>query len=250
MEMLEPAAMPRSGLTKQQKIIGGAIGGALLLGVVLLLALRSAPVPAPPASDPKVEPKVEAPKPPEPKVEPKVEAPKPPEPAVEAPKPPEPRVEPKPAVVEAPPEPSTPRAPRAPREPAVASAETLDSPKPRRIGGRRVVLDESRPAQVAPAPAVPAGEDPATVARAREAYLSGNTKLFIGDTDGAVAAYRKTLNIYPGYVAGYRGLGLAYAEQNNIEEALGAFRTYVKNVPAAKDIPLIRKRMEMLERKR
>jgi tetratricopeptide (TPR) repeat protein len=251
MDMMEPAALSRGGLTKQQKIIGGALGGALLLGVVLLLVLKSSPT-VEPTKPP--EPKVEAPKPPEPKVE----APKPPEPKVEAPKPPEP----KPVVppVEEPPSPGEPkvahvprepREPREPRQPPVETpAESFDPGKPKRLGGRKVVLDESRPAAVAPAPAVPAGEDPATVARAREAYLSGNTKLFIGDTDGAVTAYRRTLSIYPGYVAGYRGLGLAFEQQSNIEEALGAFKTYVKNVPNAKDIPLIRRRMELLEKKR
>ena len=72
------------------------------------------------------------------------------------------------------------------------------------------------------------GEDPATVARAREAYHKGNVKLFAGDTAGAIALYRESLKIYPGYVAGYRGLGLGYEAAGNKDEALKAFHTYVR----------------------
>jgi tetratricopeptide (TPR) repeat protein len=109
--------------------------------------------------------------------------------------------------------------------------------------------DDKTTAAPVPAPAAATSEDPAQVARAREAYHRGNQKLFSGDTDGALAAYRESLKIYPGYVAGYRGLGLAYAEAGKREEALDAFRTYVKTVPAARDIPLIKKRIERLEKK-
>ena len=91
------------------------------------------------------------------------------------------------------------------------------------------------------------GEDPATVARAREAYHKGNVKLFAGDTAGAIALYRESLKIYPGYVAGYRGLGLAYEAAGNTDDALKAFHTYVRTVPNAIDTPIIRRRIEHLE---
>ena len=85
------------------------------------------------------------------------------------------------------------------------------------------------------------------VARAREAYHRGNVKLFSGDTDGAITLYRESLKIYPGYVAGYRGLGLGYEQGGNTQEALSALRTYVKTVPNAHDVALIRKRIEHLQ---
>jgi tetratricopeptide (TPR) repeat protein len=91
------------------------------------------------------------------------------------------------------------------------------------------------------------GEDPATVARAREAYHKGNVKLFAGDTAGAIALYRESLKIYPGYVAGYRGLGLGYEAAGDTDEALKAFHTYVRTVPSANDTPIIRRRIDRLE---
>ena len=65
---------------------------------------------------------------------------------------------------------------------------------------------------------------------------------------GAEAAYRETLKIYPGYIAGYRGLGLAFAQRGNKAEALNALRLYAKTVPNAHDIELIRKRIDKLEK--
>ena len=93
----------------------------------------------------------------------------------------------------------------------------------------------------------PAQDDPAQIERAREAYKRGNEKLFSGNSTGAIAAYKESLSIYPGYVAGYRGLGLAYAQEGNTSEALSALRTYVKTVPNAHDVPIIKKRIEHLE---
>jgi regulator of sirC expression with transglutaminase-like and TPR domain len=97
----------------------------------------------------------------------------------------------------------------------------------------------------APSPPV---DDPAKLERARAAYHRGNQKLFSGDSNGAIGDYRESLKLYPGYVAGYRGLGLAYAEENNTAEALKALRLYVRTVPAAHDVLLIRRRIEHLEK--
>jgi hypothetical protein len=120
----------------------------------------------------------------------------------------------------------------------------------KRLGGKRVVVEYTERASDVAAPGLvaQAAEDPA-VARARTAYLSGNQKLFTGDVDGAIAAYREALEIYPGYVGGYRGLGLAYAQRGDTEKALAAFKTYVSAVPGAKDIGLIKKRIARLQGK-
>jgi hypothetical protein len=136
--------------------------------------------------------------------------------------------------------------------PGEAATAAPGAPRTRRtLGGKKVVL-EYDPKPTAPTPPaaqapVPMGEDPATVARAREAYHKGNVKLFAGDTDGAITLYRESIKIYPGYVAGYRGLGLGYEAAGNPAEALKAFRTYVKTVPNANDSPIIRRRIEHLE---
>ena len=49
--------------------------------------------------------------------------------------------------------------------------------------------------------------------RARVSYASGNQHLFAGETGAAIVAYRQALAAYPNYVAGYRGLGLAFDER-------------------------------------
>ena len=56
--------------------------------------------------------------------------------------------------------------------------------------------DEKRGAPP-PATPAPAGEDPATVERARQAYFEGNTHLFAGDAPGAVTGYRHALELSP-----------------------------------------------------
>ena len=133
------------------------------------------------------------------------------------------------------------------------SAET-PSETPRASSGHsrhRVVLEyDPKPNQpqtpeMGPAPA---GADPKALERARESYHRGNWSLFVGNSNAALDAYRDTLKIYPGYIAGYRGLGLAYEELGKKKEALDALRNYVRTVPAARDVPLIKKRIDRLER--
>jgi tetratricopeptide (TPR) repeat protein len=119
------------------------------------------------------------------------------------------------------------------------------------LGGKRVVLEyDAKPnSGELPIPApTPPGADPAVLARARQTYQHGNDKLFAGNPAGAANDYRAALATYPGYVAGYRGLGLAYEEQGKREEALEALRTYVKTVPNAHDVALIKRRIERLEK--
>jgi hypothetical protein len=155
------------------------------------------------------------------------------------------------------PEPSAPVAAPTPA-PTPVAAPTQVSAEPARarktLGGKRVVLEyDPKPTSPTPPPAtapVPKGEDPAVIEKARIAYHRGNNRLFGGDVGGAEAAYRETLTIYPGYVSGYRGLGLAYERAGKNKEALEAFRVYLRTVPTANDAELIRQRVARLEKKR
>jgi outer membrane biosynthesis protein TonB len=231
-----PRAVPRRLLF----IVGGAAVGVIAL-VFMVLALSHGGTPA--TSKPKPTP---TPTPaPVAATKPEPSAPAAPTPAAPTPAKPEPAT----------PEPSAPpTAPVANPEPsgAVAAPATPSPPRPRHtLGGKKVVLEyDPKPTSPAPPSATaptPMGEDPATVARAREAYHKGNVKLFAGDTAGAIALYRESLKIYPGYVAGYRGLGLGYEAAGNKDEALKAFHTYVRTVPSAADTTIIRRRIEHLE---
>ena len=85
-----------------------------------------------------------------------------------------------------------------------------------------------------------------SLARARVAYATGNQHLFAGRADAAIVSYKQALADYPSYIAGYRGLGLAYAQQGNRNAALTAFKTYVSLAPNAKDVALIEKRISRL----
>jgi hypothetical protein len=141
--------------------------------------------------------------------------------------------------------------------PAVAAATPPSPPPPRapihaapRAGHRfakKIVVDYQGHRDEAPVPSLvaQASEDPA-IARARNAYLSGNDKLFAGDATGAIAAYHEALDLYPGYVGGYRGLGLAYALLGDNKKAIDALKSYVTAAPGAKDAPLIKKRIARL----
>ena len=221
--MRVPREIPRRTLF----IVGGAAAGVIVLVLAVLSFSRGAksakPMPAPTiAATP---------------------APTPAAPAVAAPTPPAPPAAPAPAT----PEPAA----AAPTTPEPAEAAPPPPRAHRTLGGKKVVLEyDPKPTSPTPPPAqapTPMGEDPATVARAREAYHKGNVKLFAGDDVGAIALYRESLKIYPGYVAGYRGLGLAFEEAGRKDDALIAFHTYVRTVPNAVDATIIRRRIEHLE---
>lgn len=117
------------------------------------------------------------------------------------------------------------------------------------FGGKQVVLEYDSQARdtKAAAPGNVGKSDQSAITKARTAYASGNQRLFAGDPDGAIKFYRQALSYYPAYVAGYRGLGLAYAQQGNKTQAIHAFKTYVSSVPNAKDAALIRKRITSLQ---
>jgi len=92
----------------------------------------------------------------------------------------------------------------------------------------------------------PTPDQDEALTRARADYATGNRHLFAGETAAAIVSYRQALAAYPNYVAGYRGLGLAFAQQGNKASALDAFKTYVKLAPTAKDVALIKKRIANL----
>jgi tetratricopeptide (TPR) repeat protein len=129
-----------------------------------------------------------------------------------------------------------------------ATGATTPAKKPGgTIGGKQVILEYDNQAREAkPAPNIAAKDDQDAISKARISYAAGNQRLFVGDADGAIRYYRQALAYYPGYVAGYRGLGLAYERKGDKPKALQALRTYVGSVPNAKDAPLIRKRIATL----
>jgi hypothetical protein len=150
------------------------------------------------------------------------------------------------------PKPAQPQTSETPaKRPVVAAADPVvqDHAKPatpakqpvkRRISRKRpVVVDYDKK----PDPALSQDE---ALANARTAYATGNQHLFAGETDAAIISYKKALADYPGYAAGYRGLGLAYTQQSDRAAALTAFKTYVKLAPTAKDVTLIEKRIRGL----
>ena len=118
------------------------------------------------------------------------------------------------------------------------------------LEGRRVVLEYDTPSNhptPAAAPSPIAGVDPHQLNRAREAYLRGNSHLFAGKVDKALDDYRESLKRYPGYVAGYRGLGLAFEEKGKKAEAIDAFNVYLHGAPGAHDADVIHRRLRRLQ---
>jgi hypothetical protein len=194
-------------------------GGAALLALIVFAILHRGGGPAPAAAPPSQPTRVAA-------------APSPPPPAPTADPVPDPE--------------------RAAAAPPVDAVKPAESSRPRHtLGGKKVVLEyDPRPTSPTPPPPqapTPSGEDPRVVGRAREAYHLGNVNLFAGNSAAAIDRYKEAIKIYPGYVAGYRGLGLGYEAAGKLDDALKAFRTYVRTVPNANDVPLIKKRIERLE---
>lgn len=83
-------------------------------------------------------------------------------------------------------------------------------------------------------------------AEARASYERGNALLFAGDATGAVAAYRKAVELAPADPIGYRGLGLAYEQQGGTGAAIRALRKYLKLAPGAADREIISRRIARL----
>jgi tetratricopeptide repeat protein len=166
----------------------------------------------------------------------------------------------------------TPGAPTAPAAPATPSAPELALPaapppatgaassSPRPTPGNRVATTGPSPGKrpktpvvvdydktpPPPTPGTPATEESLALQKARAAYARGNQRLFVGDSDAAIRAYREALAAYPGYAAGHRGLGLAYSQKGDTARAIDAFETYLRIVPRARDVSIIQKRVETL----
>jgi outer membrane biosynthesis protein TonB len=132
-----------------------------------------------------------------------------------------------------------------PKPPVVAQPKPK---KPKALGGKKVVLEyDNQTRDTKPVADAPQA-DQAAISKARTSYAAGNTRLFAGDPDGAILNYRQALSYYPAYIAGYRGLGLAYAQKRDKANAIKALNTYLGAVPNAKDAALIRKRIETLSK--
>jgi tetratricopeptide (TPR) repeat protein len=113
-----------------------------------------------------------------------------------------------------------------------------------------VIVDyNTRPNDPPPPGLVAQDEEDPAIGEARGAYRTGNQRLFSGDLTGAVRSYHEALDIYPGYVGGYRGLGLAYEELGDSASALEALKSYVAAAPGARDVALIKKRIVHLQGK-
>jgi len=126
-------------------------------------------------------------------------------------------------------------------------AHPTDKKKP--FGGKKVVVEYDTQAREARPVADASAEDQQAIAKARSQYAKGNQRLFAGDAAGAIRSYRRALASYPAYVAGYRGLGLAYALKGENAKAAQSLHTYLSSAPGAKDASIIKKRLQMLEGK-
>jgi tetratricopeptide (TPR) repeat protein len=137
------------------------------------------------------------------------------------------------------------------RQPGWSDEPAAAVPRPAgKTRTHKLVIDyTARPNEPAPPSLVAQVEEDPAIGQARSAYTTGNQRLFVGDLDGAIRAYREALELYPGYVGGYRGLGLAYEELGDKANALAALRAYVAAVPNARDVALIKKRIGRLQRR-
>ena len=146
---------------------------------------------------------------------------------------------------EAPTETPTERAPTVHK--TTGAVESKPKPRGNTLGGKQVVLEYDTQAREGKPIANVANEDQAAISKARTSYAAGNTRLFAGDADGAIKNYKQALGYYAGYVAAYRGLGLAYAQKGDNAAASKALRTYLGSAPGAKDAPIIKKRLATLK---
>jgi tetratricopeptide (TPR) repeat protein len=110
-----------------------------------------------------------------------------------------------------------------------------------------VVVDYDAPPRrkAAPAPAAKAAPG-ADLEAAREAYREANRHYWFGQFAPAEQYYRKAIADYPGYAAGYRGLGLLHQRRGDRQRAIEAFTRYLKMAPGARDGDQIRERLQKL----
>ena len=77
-------------------------------------------------------------------------------------------------------------------------------------------------------------------------YRTGLQQYAHGDTAGALATFRGSLQTNPGFAPTWRGIGLVHEKMGNKKEARAAFRRYLELAPTAGDADQIRDRMERL----
>jgi tetratricopeptide (TPR) repeat protein len=86
-------------------------------------------------------------------------------------------------------------------------------------------------------------------ALAWKACERGRASLASGDSAGAIEAYKEALSRIPRYPAGYRGLGLAYAQQGRRTDAVRYLRLYLRVAGRAPDRREISNRIGQLTRR-
>lgn len=181
------------------------------------------------------------------------------QPTSEEPAKPEPLTpaEPVPAAQEEPPAP-TPTPPPPAEKPARAEKPTPPAEKPKKAEPEKPPVEKparaekpaDKPSAEPTSPKAPAGKpSEADYRQANELYQQGNTKLFQGNTAGAIADFNQALKLNPKDPSIHRGLGLAYAQSGKTPEAIRHLKTYLKESPKANDRALIEKRLDQLQGK-
>jgi hypothetical protein len=180
-------------------------------------------------------------------------------PAVEETAKPEPLrpAEPAPAAHEEPPAP-TPPPPPPTEKPARAEKTTPPAEKPKKAEVEKPPVEKparaeklAEKASAEPtSPKASAGKpSEADYRQANDLYQQGNSKLFQGNTAGAIADFNHALKLNPKDPAIHRGLGLAYAQSGKSADAIKHLKTYLKESPKANDRALIEKRLDQLQGK-
>jgi tetratricopeptide (TPR) repeat protein len=82
--------------------------------------------------------------------------------------------------------------------------------------------------------------------QAHEAYARGNARLLEGRVDEAIVAFKESLKLDPRDPSAQRGLGLAYLQAGNANQAAHYLRRYLRAAPGAADRQLIEKRLDQL----
>lgn len=68
------------------------------------------------------------------------------------------------------------------------------------------------------------------------------------DLQNALIATQKALKIDPDYFKAYYNLGLIYEQLGNKKDALEAYNTFYKRVPEAKNIPDLKQKIDQLKK--
>jgi tetratricopeptide (TPR) repeat protein len=140
-------------------------------------------------------------------------------------------------------------APKAPRG-KKARLAAKHAAKARGKGGKHVALaahPSRRRGAVRAGAASDDGSGLDATGRGREAYKRGNERLFSGDAAGAAEAYEEAIHSNPKDPSGYRGLGLAFAQQGKKAEAVRYLKAYLRRgARDAEDRKLISERIQLL----